>query len=93
LEIVFSDHFLIRKRLRQIPDGLAESIFRNAEEHYEDRGTGTYVAVKRMHLYGRVREVALVYTRKPGRIILITLHPLKEGQKERRIKSGRWVKV
>jgi hypothetical protein len=38
-----------------------------------------------------MRDVALVYAQRQGKIVLITLHPLQEGQKEKRIRSGRWV--
>jgi len=27
------------------------------------------------------------------KIEIITIHPIKEGQKEKRIRSGRWVRI
>ena len=69
-EIVFSDHFILRQRLRQIPNELAQSIYLEAEEHYRDSQTGTLVAVKRLFFHGRMRDVALVYAQRQGKIVL-----------------------
>jgi len=35
----------------------------------------------------------VAYTLKGEDVILLTIHPLQEGQKENRIKSGRWRKL
>jgi len=41
-------------------------------------------------LYGKAREVMVAYIQEQDAIVLLTIHPLKEGQKENRIKAGRW---
>lgn len=92
MKIIYSKHFLERKNLRGIPDGLAETVYWEADGCYKDLQTGTFIAVKRLNFQGKVRDVALTYTRAGDKVILVTLHPLKEGQKENRVKSGRWVK-
>lgn len=90
--ITYSKHFLKRKGLRGIPDGLAELIYYQADGHYRDVQTGTYVAVKRVSFQGKKRDMALTYSLTGDKIVLVTLHPLKPGQKANRIKSGRWIK-
>ena len=91
MKIRFSQHFAERQRLRDIPDGLAETILRDANGHYRNGISGWNVAIKRMAFQGKERDVALTYTVDRNEIVLITIHPLKEGQKDQRIKSGRWV--
>ena len=91
MKIRFSQHFADRQRLRDIPDGLAEAILRDADGHYRNGMSGWNVATKRMVFQGKERDVALTYMVDRNEIVLITIHPLKEGQKDQRIKSGRWV--
>jgi len=44
-------------------------------------------------LYNKYREVMVAYEIKGDAAILLTIHPLKENQKDNRIKSGRWRKI
>ncbi|MGQ9558523.1 MAG: hypothetical protein ACUVTU_11285 [Desulfurispora sp.] len=92
MEVVHSRHFSLRKELRHIPDGLAEMILNNADSYYIDVMTEYHIAVKRLEFNGAIRDMALTYSISEDKIILVTLHPLKEGQKENRVRSGRWVK-
>lgn len=61
METRHSQHFLERQTLRNIPSGLAEEVFLNADAHFYDSITGTYVAVKRLPFFDVERDVALVY--------------------------------
>lgn len=85
-----SRHLRERMVLRAIPQGLPESIYREADGHFLDSGTGLLVAAKRLLFQGRERDMALIYTKSGDDVLLVTLHPLREGQRERRIQSGRW---
>ena len=76
--------------LRAIPEGLPETIYQEADSHFFDTQTGSIVAVKRLLFQGRERDMALSYTGSGEDVLLVTLHPLREGQLERRIQSGRW---
>ena len=42
-----------------------------------------------VEFYGRLREVMLAYALEEENAKLITIHPLKEGQKKSRITTGR----
>ena len=91
MRIRYSQHFAERQRLRDMPDGLAEAILRDADGHYRNGISGWYVAIKRMAFQGKERDVALTYTVDRDEIVFITIHPLKAGQKDQRINSGRWI--
>ncbi|MDK2854804.1 MAG: hypothetical protein PWQ41_353 [Bacillota bacterium] len=92
MNISFSAHFINRKRIRGIPDGLAETVFLEADERFRDVLTGMFIAVKHVPIAGKNRDVALTYTIKNNTVIFVTIHPLKQGQMENRVKHGRWVK-
>jgi hypothetical protein len=79
-------------KLRNIPEGMAEEIVLQSNEYYQDIETGYLIAVKPVSLQGKNRNVAVTFERRGDKLILITLHPLKKGQKENRIKSKRWVR-
>jgi hypothetical protein len=44
-------------------------------------------------LYDRNREVMVAYFIHEDLATLLTIHPLKNGQKGSRIRSGRWRKI
>jgi hypothetical protein len=46
--------------------------------------------VSRALMYGKERDIMVAYKYEGENVKLLTIHPLKEGQKENRIKSGRW---
>jgi len=68
-------------------------IYENAEERFTDTETGHTVAVMRAVLYGKERDIMVAYRHENADVKLLTIHPLKEGQKENRIQSGRWRKI
>jgi len=51
------------------------------------------VAVKQVEIYGHQREVMIAYEEEGETVVIITVHPLKKGQKENRVVTGRWVKL
>jgi hypothetical protein len=61
------------------------------DARFADEETGYGIAVKRVFLYDRDRDVMVAYDRTAIDLVrLLTIHPLKDGQKENRIQSGRW---
>lgn len=89
MEIRYSKHFRERMKLRGIDRELAEDVFFHADVHLEDTQTNTLVAVKRVIITGREKDIALIYKETDDEIPFITIHPLREGQVKSRIQSGR----
>lgn len=89
-----SQHFLERLESRRLSLAAAEEVFWQADAYFYDSLTGNYVAVKLMEYRGVDREIALTYTLTGSHeVTFITVHPLKSGQKERRIQSNRWYRL
>jgi len=93
MEILFSDHLNRRLRMRAIAPALPKEIFENAKERYLDAATGHEIAISTSLLYGRMREIMVAYHYEGENVKLLTIHPLKEGQKDNRINSGRWRRI
>lgn len=93
MEIKYSKHIKTRIALRKIDPMLPKRIYENADERFIDTKTGYRIAVAEERIYGKKRDVMIAYKHEEENIKLITIHPLKEGQKENRIKSGRWRKI
>lgn len=93
MEIRYSRHLQTRLKFRGIHPDLPRKIYEEAEERFFDKETGNQVAVKRIELYGKERDVMIVYRTQADHAIILTVHPLKEGQKDNRIASGRWVRL
>jgi hypothetical protein len=79
-------------KLRGIDKELVEDIFLRADAYLEDTQTNTLVAVKRAAITGKEKDIALIYRKIDDEVLLITIHPLREGQVESRIRNGRWKK-
>lgn len=74
---------------RRIPQGLPERVYLEADLHLVDTLTERLIAVKRIFLWGKERDVAVAYAESDADVVLVTVPPLKDGQRERRIISGR----
>jgi len=92
-KIVYSQHLILRLKLREIPYYLPKAIYQTSKEYYFDEETFKKVAIKEVKFKGKLKEMAVIYEEINGKINLITIHPLKKYQKISRIKSGRWQKI
>jgi hypothetical protein len=72
---------------------LPKRIFEQSNERYIDEETGYLVATMTVELYNKPRHVMIAYTMQEDLVKLLTIHPLKEGQKDDRVKSGRWRRI
>jgi hypothetical protein len=93
MEIRYSKHIKTRIALRKIDYNLPKRIYENADERFIDAETGHMIAVAKEIIYDKNRDIMVAYKHKDVDVKLLTIHPLKEGQKENRIKSGRWKKI
>lgn len=92
-KIGYAKHLRNRLSIRDIDYDLTKIIFQNAEERYFDNETGYLIAVMEKDLYGKIRELMVAYEERKDKITLLTIHPLKLGQKNNRITKGRWRKL
>jgi hypothetical protein len=93
MRIKYSGHIETRLALRKIEYDLPKRIYEDADERFMDTETGHTIAVMRAVLYRKERDIMVAYRHEDGNVKLLTIHPLKEGQKENRVQSGRWRKI
>jgi hypothetical protein len=67
-------------------------IYAKSVERYYDVQTGHQIAVMDVQMYGRSRECMVAYAEEGETVKLLTIHPLKSGQKDNRLQTGRWRK-
>lgn len=91
--IKYSKHLEQRLLLRKIDYDLPKRIFEQSNERYVDEETGHFIATMEIELYNRLKEVMVAYVVEQDTVKLLTIHPLKEGQKENRVRSDRWRKI
>ena len=90
MQIKYSRHIETRLALRKIEYDLPKRIYEDAEERFIDTETGHTIAVMRAV---KERDIMVAYRHEDVDVKLLTIHPLKEVQKENRIQSGRWRKI
>ncbi|MBI2121941.1 MAG: hypothetical protein HYT98_02355 [Candidatus Sungbacteria bacterium] len=93
MEVRYSQHLEIRLTMRGIPHELPRIVYENAKRRFHDTDSDLDIAVLRTAFYGRQRDVVVAYRIYSDYVLLITIHPLKEGQFENRIRSGRWTEI
>jgi hypothetical protein len=93
VKIKYSKHLEQRLSLRRIDYDLPKKIFDQSNERYMDEETKHFIATMEIELYNRPREVMVAYIIEGDIVKLLTIRPLKDGQKENRVKSGRWRKL
>ena len=91
-EIKYTDHLKRRLKLREIPEDWPRKIVQEAQIYYYDNQTDNLIAIEKRLYEGRKRNMMVAFEETAGTLELITIHTLKEGKKERRIKRGRWTK-
>jgi len=90
--IKYSNHLRFRLGVRNIPYDIPKDIYNYSVEHYYDTITGYYIAVGAHKYKKKIREMAVIYKEYDDILEIITIHPLKRGQKENRIRRGRWIR-
>jgi len=80
-------------QFRKIDYDLPRIIFEQYNERYFDIDTGHSIAVAKVNLYDKKRDVMVAYVMEENYARLLTIHPLKEGQKENRVNTGRWREI
>lgn len=90
MHVIYSKHLKFRLQLRNIDYDLPKNILDFAKERFIDAETDHTIAIMTVQLYGKSRDVMIAYTVSENEVTILTIHPLQEGQKERRILSGRW---
>ena len=91
--IIYTKHLENRLKVRKIDYNLPLKICEEAKDRYYDEETGHHIAVMDIELYNTTREVMVAYTIQGDTLNLLTVHPLKAGQKENRVEAGRWRKI
>ncbi len=93
MKVKYSKHIENRLAIRKIEYDLPKRIYENAEERFIDTDTGHTIAVMKAVIYGKERDIMVAYRYEDVDVKLLTIHPLKDGQKENRIQSGRGRKI
>ncbi|HGJ67023.1 TPA: hypothetical protein ENS27_16815 [bacterium] len=93
MKLKYTEHLENRLKLRKIDHDLPGKIFEQANEVYYDDETKYYVAIMEVNLYNKKRDVMVAFDYEDDIVKLLTIHPLKEGQKENRVRNGRWRKA
>jgi len=93
VKIKYSKHLEQRLSLRRMDSDLPKKIFEQSNERYLDQETKHFIATMEIEIYNEFREIMVAYIVEKDIAKLLTIHPLKEGQKENRVKSGRWRKI
>jgi hypothetical protein len=93
MQIQYSEHLENRLKTRKIQYDLPRKIYEQSKERYFDNETKHHIAIMQVDLYGKMREVMVAYALQNDFARLLTIHPLKAGQKQARLESGRWRKM
>jgi hypothetical protein len=91
-DIKYTDHLKRRLKLREIPEDWPRKIVQEAQIYYHDNRTNNLIAIGKRLYKGKSRNIMVAFEEKLDTLELITIHPLKENQKKRRIERGRWTK-
>jgi hypothetical protein len=61
MQILYSNHIKNRLSLRKIPYSLPQKIYEQSGERYFDAQTGHRVAIMKVKLYNKIRDVMIAY--------------------------------
>ena len=84
-------HFLRRCKMRGISEQIINELVYQYDEIFKDKITNNLIFIKKFKWTNKERNIILVTQIKEQDLFLITIHPLKENQKQNRIENGRWI--
>ena len=84
-------HFSKRCKMRRISEQFVDNLVYHYDEIYFDKTTNNLIFLKKVKWINKERDMILVALIKEEDLYLITIHPLKENQKENRIENRRWI--
>jgi len=90
-KIRYTDYFLDRLRVRNIPKAVVAEILHGAIERYFDVETGRFVRVKRVKYKGRYKRLMVAYEETENEMTAVTIHSVTKRQVQSRIKRQRWI--
>lgn len=90
--ISYTTHLELRLELRTIPVDYPRTIANDPDEIYWDTAENRRIAIKRLLYQGTMRPMMIAYDETEQEIIIITIHPISEGQLSSRVARGRWQK-
>lgn len=90
MDIRISEHLKFRMQTRGITQEILMKVYKESDYNYYDIDTKHHISCKKLLVEGKEREFVVVYQKDEKEIVLLTIHPLKSGQRENRIEKGRW---
>ena len=93
MAIIYSPHLNTRLTERKFPQDYPKIIYNNPEQCYYDKDQQSYIAVKTLFYYGRLRKICIAYTFDGLDVKIKTIHPEKDIAIKNRVASGRWAKI
>ena len=88
--IRYSDHLEDRLVLRHIERALPERIIREGQRSFTDTATGYRIAVATVVYRGADHLMMVAFEETESEIVAVSVHPLDEGDVERKVRNGRW---
>jgi len=89
--IRWNQKMLATMRREGVTSSVVEAVLQEADAYFYDRATDHWIAVKRMVYKGAERDVCVPYDITGGMPDPVSIHPKKAGERERYIRSGRWI--
>lgn len=89
-EIIYTEHLILRLKLRKIPFDYSKMIYSSPEQSYYDVIEGNHIAIKKLKYNSRLRNMLIAYEVIDSEIRIITIHPITDDKINSRLVSGRW---
>lgn len=90
MKIIYRSHLKRRLLERKVPNIYPGKIYQEAEQVFYDIIANHYIAVKKLHYSGLLRNMVIAYDIIGERIEIITIHPISDSELRNKIQSRRW---
>lgn len=92
MKIVYRPHLKIRLKQREIPFDYPKRIVEQPNQEYFDEFTKRNVAIKKLFLEEKMRNIVVAYDIIKNTIEIITIHVISDEEIGNKVRSGRWIK-
>ena len=92
MKIVYRPHLKIRLKQRNIPFNYPKQIIESPEKEYFDTLAKRNIAIKKLLLEGKLRNMIVAYDKIRNNIEIVTIHVISNKEIWNKVKTGRWRK-
>lgn len=93
MKIIYSNHLEMRIKERGFPHEYPNTIYNDPDEKYFDNINNSYIAIKTMLYFKKMRKISIAYIFIEQDVKIKTIHTEETSKINYKLRTGRYIKI